>query len=58
MNNSWEEIEEDPLKDLLADDDISEDDELEESPTLYEHFRLLQIKVSHCLELISFWWTA
>ena len=44
MNNSWEEIEEDPLKDLLADDDISEDDELDESPTLYEHFRFVADK--------------
>lgn len=54
MNNSWEEIEEDPLKDLLADDDISEDDELEESPTLYEHFRFVADKGQSLLRVDKF----
>ena len=44
MNDSLDDIDDDSLEELTEEEDLTGDDELEEAPTLYEHFRFVADK--------------
>ena len=54
MDDSLNDIADDSLEDLAEDEELIEDDELEEAPALYEHFRFVADKGQSLLRVDKF----